>query len=65
MQKSSGDLPAFPVQEPAADAAHSGMTYRQWLIGMALSNGKIGMQAVETADMIVRILDKEQGLVGK
>lgn len=65
MHKSTGDLPAFPVHESAAGTVNTGMTYRQWLIGMALSNGKIGMQAVETADMIVRILDKEQGLVTK
>lgn len=61
MANSNGEQPAFP--STATDPPHSGMTYRQWLIGMALSNGKIGMQAVETADMIVRILDKEQGLV--
>jgi hypothetical protein len=56
MQKSTGELPAFPNSLEGTQ----GMTYRQWLIGMAICNGKIGMQAVETADMIVKILDKER-----
>ena len=64
MEKSCGDRPAFPAAG-GSDSAEQGMNYRQWLIGMALANGKIGMQAVETADMIVRILDKEQGIVQK
>jgi hypothetical protein len=64
MQKSIGERPAFPcgaATEPQAE----GMNYRQWLIGMAVANGKIGMQAVEIADMIVKILDKELGLPSK
>ena len=56
MHKSTGDLPAFPNSV----AETEGMSYRQWLIGMAVCNGKIGMQAVETADMIIKILDKER-----
>ena len=65
MQKSTGDVAAFPCGPTPSEAPTPGMTYRQWLIGMAISNGKIGMQAVETADMIVRILDKEQGIPPK
>lgn len=56
MKKSTGDLPAFPN----SIAGVEGMTYRQWLIGMAVANGKIGMQAVENVDMIIKILDKER-----
>jgi hypothetical protein len=59
MQKSIGELPAFPAGAAGESQSH-GMTYRQWLIGMAVANGKIGMQAVELADMIIKILDKER-----
>ena len=61
MQRSTGELPAFPHAPESGHPGGDGMTYRQWLIGMAIANGKIGMQAIETADMIVKILDKEQG----
>ena len=64
MQKSTGELPAFPTGPQTEPQSH-GMTYRQWLIGMFVANGKIGMQAVENADMIIKILDKELGIAGK
>jgi hypothetical protein len=59
---SVGELPAFPVS-PAhlvgSEPPATGMTYRQWLIGMAVANGKIGMQAVETAENVIKMLDKQ------
>ncbi len=62
-KSSVGDLPAFPVPPRPAGAAGAeppvtGMTYRQWLVGMALSSGKIGMQAVEAADNVLKMLEK-------
>lgn len=46
---------------------HSGMTYRQWLIGQALNglcangqvSGGIGKYAIEVADQTIELLDKE------
>lgn len=60
-QPSVGDLPAFPVpptQPVGSEVPATGMTYRQWLIGMAVANGKLGMQAIETAENVIKMMDK-------
>ena len=76
---SVGDMEAFPqsmVQtqsgmESSANYGYGGMTYRQWLIGMALSAAfagqdndpwsakAIGDHSIEIADAIIARLDAE------
>lgn len=63
MSRSVGDRPAFPVPPapnaaPGSEPPAAGMTYREWLVGMAVANGKIGMQAIETAENVIKMLDK-------
>lgn len=59
------DMPAFPVFE---DCCNDGMTYRYWLIGVALSNFASAetryvhtnaMAAIAHADEVIKLLAKE------
>jgi hypothetical protein len=60
--------PAFPSNESAEHIAVQGMTYRQWLIGMALQGTLFSLgvdtanaatYAVQSADAVLEILDEE------
>lgn len=68
---SIGNQPAFPCDPSLPAIVPEGMTYRQWLIGMALQgtialhNGSASYavrDAVEAADEVIKRLDKENKL---
>ena len=64
---SIGDKPVNPI--PMTTYQGLGLTYREWLIGMALSNSKLAscdiplnesiLMIVDAADAIIKQLDKE------
>ncbi len=65
----NGNIPAFPVSIPGVgDNGWHGMTYRQWLIGMAISGAaripggnaeKLAHDAIRVADAVIAKMNEE------
>jgi len=52
--ESVGDKKTF-----AASGMNSGITYREWLIGQALPGSIKAKTAIDIADQVIALLDKE------
>ncbi|GMU24747.1 MAG: hypothetical protein AMXMBFR13_48190 [Phycisphaerae bacterium] len=59
------DRPHYPASIQEAVPMGAPITYRQWLIGMALSSGKSARDAIREADLVLQELKGEEQAAGR